>query len=374
MLGVRIGLELGPGNPAPGWMIEALDSVHVEQSDQCPNGFQLTFTAARTSSYYNDKQLLSSGLLYAGARIVITATLGEVPTVLMDGFVTHLQIQAATMTAESKVVVTGEDVSFQMGLYEYSMEYPLQGDAVIAAIVLAKWMVLGIVPEIIPTPSSVLSFEDVPQQVGNDRDYLNSLAQQHGYVFYVSPGPISGVNTAYWGPPKTFASPQPALTVDSGSDTNVIDLSFEFDVTKAQRVWGAVLDTTLNTEIPIVTITGTRVPPLASRPAMLFDAPFIRTTLLQNQGLGVVQSFAVAQATTDLSTDKIVTGKGSLDALRYGRVLQAPGVVGVRGVGATFDGYYYVQKVSHEISRDGWTQAFELQREGLGSTVTQVGT
>ncbi|WP_437972141.1 hypothetical protein WMF04_23865 [Sorangium sp. So ce260] len=354
-------------------MIEALDSVSVEQSDQCPNGFQLSFTAARTPSYYDDKQLLSSGLLGAGARVIITATLGGAPSVLMDGFVTHLQVQAATMSEEAKLIATGEDVSFQMGLYEYSLEYPLQGDAAIVAIVLAKWMALGIIPEIIPTPTSMLSFEDVPQQVGNDRDYLNYLAQQHGYVFYISPGPQSGLNTAYWGPPKTFAPPQPTLTVDAGSDTNVNDLSFDFDATKAQRVYGAVLDTTTNLEIPVVTITGTRVPPLARKPAILFDMPYVRTTLFQHQGLNVAQAYALAQSITNLSTDKVVTGKGSLDALRYGQVLKAAGVVGVRGVGATFDGYYYVQKVSHQISRDGWTQTFQLQREGLGSTVTRVG-
>jgi hypothetical protein len=354
-------------------MIEALDSVTVEQSDQCPNSFQLTFTAARAPGGYSDKQLLSSGLLTAGSRVIITGTLGGIPTVLMDGFVTHLQMQAATLTSEAKLVVTGEDVSFQMGLYEYSMEYPFQGDAMIAALVLAKWTALGIVPEIIPTPSSLVSLEDVPQQVGNDRDYLLYLAQQHGYVFYVSAGPTSGLNKAYWGPPQTFLPPQPALTADAGPDTNVISLSFDFDATRPQRVYGAVLDTTLDAEVPITTITGTRVPPLASNPALLFDMPYVRTTLFQHQGLGLPQAYALAQSITDLSTDKVVTGKGSLDALRYGRVLTAPGVVGVRGVGSTFDGNYYVQKVSHEISRDGWTQSFELQREGLGSTVSSVG-
>jgi hypothetical protein len=126
-------------------------------------------------------------------------------------------------------------------------------------------------------------------------------------------------------------------------------------------------------EIPIATITSTRIPSLAANPALLYDFPYVRTTLFQHQGMNVVQAYALAQGITDLSTDKVVTGKGSLDALRYGQVLQAPGVVPVRGVGATFDGYYYVQKVSHEINRDGWTQSFQLQREGLGSTITTVG-
>lgn len=372
MLGVRVSLELGPGNPAPDWMIEALDSVSVECSDQCPNGFQLTFTAERTPSDYADKRLLSSGLLRAGTRIIITVTLGGVPTVLMDGFVTHLQLEAASISQEAKLTVTGEDVSFQMSLYEYSLEYPMMPDFAIVGVVLAKWTALGIIPEILPTPTSFLNFEDVPQQAGNDREYLQYLAQRHGYVFYVSPGPASGFNLAYWGPPKTFDSPQPALSVDLGPATNVSSLSLNFDATKPQRVWGAVLDTTINEEMPIATVTSTRLPPLASEPALIFDNPYVRTTLFNHQGLDVVAAYALGQGITDLSTDQVVTGTGAVDALRYGRVLEAPGVVGVRGVGNKFDGNYYVQKVQHEISRDGWTQSFSIQREGLGSTVSTV--
>jgi len=373
MAAFRLGLELGPGNPAPSWMLEALDSVYIENSDQCPNSFQLTFLAPRTTSHYADKQLLSSGLLAAGTRLVISASLAGSTKVLMDGFVTHLKVEGATPAREARVIVLGEDVSFQMGLYEYSMEYPLLGDAAIASLVLAKWLALGVVPEVVPTPTSLLGFQDVPQQVGTDRDYLQSLAQQHGYVFYVAPGPVSGLNKAYWGPPETFLPPQPALTVDAGSDTNVESLTFDFDATKPQRVWGAVLDTTLDSEIPIVTVTGTRVPPLATSPAVLTDFPFVRTTLFQHQGLDVAQAYALAQSITDLSTDQVVTGNGSLDTLRYGRALAAPGVVAVRGVGTTFDGNYYVKKVAHDISREGWKQDFQLQREGLGSTTTRVG-
>jgi hypothetical protein len=372
MLGIRVNLELGPGTPAPGWMMEALDSVSVDRGDDCPNGFQLTFLADRTSDYYTDNRISSSGLLKFGTRLVISATLAGVPTVLMDGFVTHMQLQAATTDQPTRLVVTGEDVSFQMSLYDYSMEYPLEGDAAIALVVLAKWAILGIVPEVLPTPSSMLSFEDVPQQVGNDRDYLKYLAQQHGYIFYVSPGPVTGLNQAYWGPPKTFMPAPPALTVDANGQTNVTELSFDFDGTKVQRVWGAVLSTELDSEIPIATLFSTRMPPLARNPAILFDNPYVRTTLLQDAGLGVVSALAQAQATTNLSTDQVVTGTGSLDVLRYGRALEAPGVVGVRGVGNSFDGNYYVQKVSHQISRAGWTQSFQLQREGLGALLSRV--
>ena len=64
--------------------------------------------------------------------------------------------------------------------------------------------------------------------------------------------------------------------------------------------------------------------------------------------------------------------QGELDALRYGNMLQAPGLVGVRGVGNSYDGNYYVQSVKHTIRRGEYKQQFTLNREGYGSTVQEV--
>jgi hypothetical protein len=56
---------------------------------------------------------------------------------------------------------------------------------------------------------------------------------------------------------------------------------------------------------------------------------------------------------------------GSLNVLRYGRVLKARKLVGVRGAGIAFDGLYYVRRVTHNLKRGEYTQDFELSRNGL---------
>jgi hypothetical protein len=73
------------------------------------------------------------------------------------------------------------------------------------------------------------------------------------------------------------------------------------------------------------------------------------------------------EATTDA-----VKLEGELDAGSYGGVLQARGLVGVRGAGFSYDGLYYVRRVTHKIALDHYTQKFELVREGLGSTTPMV--
>jgi hypothetical protein len=67
-----------------------------------------------------------------------------------------------------------------------------------------------------------------------------------------------------------------------------------------------------------------------------------------------------------------VTGEGSLSVVRYGGVLKARELVGVRGAGAAFDGLYYVKSVTHKIKRGEYKQDFKLSRNGLVSTVPAV--
>jgi hypothetical protein len=67
-----------------------------------------------------------------------------------------------------------------------------------------------------------------------------------------------------------------------------------------------------------------------------------------------------------------VTARGSLDVLRYGQVLEARKLVGLRGAGTAFDGLYYVNSVTHQIKRGEYKQDFELSRNGLVSTVGSI--
>jgi hypothetical protein len=67
-----------------------------------------------------------------------------------------------------------------------------------------------------------------------------------------------------------------------------------------------------------------------------------------------------------------VKGSGSLDVTRYGRILKARSLVGVRGAGTAFDGLYYVRSVTHKIKRGEYKQSFTLERNGLVSTLPRV--
>jgi hypothetical protein len=104
-------------------------------------------------------------------------------------------------------------------------------------------------------------------------------------------------------------------------------------------------------------------PPLARKEALPLKFEPIDPTE-GTAKMSPVQAAAVGLARASQGGD-VVTGSGSLDVARYGRVLQARRLVGIRGAGRTYDGVYYVKSVTHSIKRGEYKQSFTLAREGV---------
>jgi hypothetical protein len=73
-----------------------------------------------------------------------------------------------------------------------------------------------------------------------------------------------------------------------------------------------------------------------------------------------------------MNNSDAISGNGSLDVLRYGRVLRARMLVGVRGAGLAYDGLYYVNSVTHNLKRGEYKQNFTLSRDGLISNTPRL--
>jgi len=371
ILGIHLTLLVGPTVPvpAPPSLLESLQSVKVDHSDDRPSGFQITFQVGRSSplDLLDYGPLANPLLLKPFNRLILMATFGIVPQVLMDGVITHQELTPGASPGTSTLTVTGEDMSLMMDLEERSAEHPAQDETIIANKIILGYAQHGVLPMVIPplVVDPPIPVERTPVQQGSDLQYLKQMAARHGYVFYVVPGPLPGTSTAYWGPPRRLGVPQRALSVNLGAETNVEDVSFANDARSPVFLEGQVQDRLSNQAVPVRTFASTR-PPLASQPAWLMQQPHVRRRQFRESGLNAMQAFARAQGETDASVDT-VTATGSLDALRYGGLLEPRGLVGLRGVGASYGGFYYVKSVSHDISRGQYRQRFTLKREGLGT-------
>lgn len=363
--GIHLTLLIGPGVPvpAPEAVTDALTSVSVTSGKE-RSGFQLTFSVGKGSP-------LLTTLLPVGyfdpmtTRVIVVVTAGGMPRVLIDGVVTRQEMASSNEPGQSTLTITGEDLSVLMDVVEMPfMRYPNMPEPAIVNAVLARYAAFGVVPAVVPPIFTEVPFitERIPTQTGTDLEYVKLLARRHAHVFFLEPGPAVGMSIAYWGPDITVPLPQPALSVNMDAHTNVESLSFSLDGLAKKIVVLTIFDpVTRRAPIPIpVPNLSVLRPPLGARltPPARVEFPDYLSELTATQA--VARALGIVFSASDA-----ITGNGQLDVLRYGGILRARQVVGVRGAGIAYDGFYYVQSVTHTIKRGQYKQSFNLSRDGL---------
>ncbi|MCI0698645.1 hypothetical protein L0337_42440 [candidate division KSB1 bacterium] len=369
--GVHLTLLMGPvvPVPVPRGVIEALNSVQVTTSAGQRSGFQLSFALSKRSLLMTT--LLPAGFFDPKRRVIIVATVNGFPNVLMDGVITRQEVSVSNEIGQTVLNVTGEDLTVLMDLKENKgVPFPGMPESTRVIALLGKYAVFGIIPLVIPElfPNIVSPIQRIEFQEGTDLNYIQKLAEKNGYVFYIDPGPLPGVNKAYWGPEIRIGLPQPALNVNMDAHTNVDSLSFSFDGLSTTK-YGVTIQipfTKIGIDVPIPEINLLK-PPLAVKqaPALKFE------TLKETAKFDFAKAVSLGLGKASESADA-VSGNGQLDVLRYGRVLKARQLVGVRGAGTSYDGLYFVKSVTHNIKPGEYKQSFNVTRNGTISITPRV--
>lgn len=370
--GVKLTLMIGPAVPVPVSkdVLDALTSVEVTTASGQSSVFQLRFNISNRSPLQT-MFMLSQGSPIPLVRVIIVATVNGISEVLMDGVMTNHELAPGQDPGHSVLSITGEDLSKVMDYIDFSgILYPAMPAEARVALMLAKYAFLGIVPMVIPSVfvNTPLPVEQIPRQQGKDLEYIKFLAEEVGYVFYIEPGPKPGMSIAYWGPEIKTGTPQPALNLNMDVHTNVESLNFTLN-SEMKTLPVVIIYNTLTKApviIPLPDITPLS-PPLGKVPSIPKNVDFITGTAKFLPVKAALVGMAKAARTADT-----VSASGSLDVLRYGRILKARKLVGVRGAGTAFDGLYYVKSVTHSIKRGEYKQNFTLSRNGLISTVSKV--
>jgi hypothetical protein len=291
--------------------------------------------------------------------------------VLIDGVMTNHQMAPGSGSQNPTLTIIGEDLTRVMDYIDFTgIPYPAMPPEARILLILAKYAVFGVIPMVIPSImlDVPIPIDRIPVQQGTDLAYVRKLADDVGYSFFVKPGPSPGASVAYWGPDIKVGSPQPALNMDMDAQTNVESLSFTFNSNAGTLPLVYIQEqySKVPILIPIPDITPLN-PPLGLIPPLPTQFPIMDGTA----NLSPIQAILIGLAKAAKKADA-VSATGTVDVLRYGSVLQARGLVGVRGAGSPFDGLYYVKSVKHDIKRGEYKQNFTLARNGLMSTVSQV--
>jgi len=372
--GMNLTLMIGPAVPVPvpQEILDALTSIKVTTTTQETSGFELTFDLSNRSPL-NRLFLMSEGKSIPLVRVMIVVTINATPEVLMDGVMTNHEVAPGTEAGHSTLTVIGEDLTRVMDYVDFSgIPYPAMPVEARVAVILAKYAGFGIVPMIIPTMFTDVSLptKSIPRQQGKDLEYIQDLARKVGYIFYIEPGPKPGMNLAYWGPEIKLGMPQPSLNINMDVHTNVENLSFNLNSESKTEPTAFIQNelTKLPIPIPVPDISLLNSPlgkvmPIAKTIESIIGAA------KQSPAQAGLAAMAKAAGTSD-----VVTASGSLDVMRYGHILKARRLVGVRGAGIAFDGIYYVKSITHTIKRGEYKENFTLSRNGLVSTLSAVPT
>lgn len=366
LLGIRLVLWLGKvvPRPAPLSVSEALQSVEVTSDAELGDGFQLTFNLGQTK--LGDYDLLQGGSLEPWNRVVIGVLLGVSYSPLIDGIITHHELDPGS-GGPAQLTVTGTQLGVLLDQEQRTQKYPNQSDAVIVTGILRRYMPYGIFPAVTLTNSGQLGLtRTVWQSQETDQDCIERLARRNGFVFYLEPSQL-GVTKAYYGPDNRAGSPQPALTANMGEASNVVSVRFRNDATKPLRTHGLIAVPGSLTPVALPDVPVLRLPPLALRPTAGRRTVGLSDTANKDLGQAIGQAKQAKLGSLDP-----VTAEVEIDTVRYGHVLRPRRLVGMRGVGRSYDGPYYVSHLTHKIERGKYTQSATLSREGVGALLPVV--
>lgn len=366
LLGIRLLLWIGKTVPRPASpeLLQAIREIEVTQNADGDDGFSIT--VGLTKEKLGEFDFLRNGALDPDHRVIVGVIMGAMPEPLIDGVIYHHQLTPGEQPGSATLKVMGRDVRVMLDLKEVNRPFKNQPDSVIVTQLLARYPQFGLVPQVTTTPNVPIELQLVPRQYETDLHFIQRLARRNGFVFYVEPLTI-GANTAYWGPQQRVGKPQAALSHNLGAASNVLELSVANDALAAEGAEGTFTEPITKQSIAIPPLPDLRLPPLASRLGGPRRTRLMRGTARRNP----------AQAGTDLvarltNAPDGVECTGRLDSVRYGHVLRARRLVGLRGVGLSYNGFYKVSRVRHVITRSSYTQEFALKREGAGTTTPVV--
>ncbi|HYJ78720.1 MAG TPA: hypothetical protein VEW03_03885 [Longimicrobiaceae bacterium] len=299
-------------------------------------------------------------------RVTIVAAFRDHSDVIIDAYISHVNVATDRQQGTMTVQIRGVDASYRLNLEEkckvWTADSVSGGELTyeeIARTVLGTYKLRPVLPT---TPATGGGPTPAVVQRGTDLRFLRELARRKGYEFYVRGG------DAHFHPPDLTGTPQKLIAVNFGEETNCDTLTVNVDGTLPTRAVMSRIDP-LTGQPETVTSTGSELPPLGTMTLdSLRGASSVpqTTVAVRRQGAGTraqMQDYVNGLLRRHAWW---VVARGTLDGLRYGRVLRSRKLVTIKGLGRVYNGNYYVRKVTHTLGPRSYSMQFEAGRNALG--------
>jgi phage protein D len=282
---------------------------------------------------------------------------GAVETVI-DGYVTHVEAFLSG-DQEPYLEVAGMDATALMDLEDKQAAWPNKKDHEIAKEVFGAY---GLSPDVEDTLAQHGEAVSTVLQSETDIRFLRRLAARNGFECHVKG------TRGFFRSPNLQDPPQKTVALGSGDDASLIGLTARVDGTPATAPEVRRVDP-IEKQEEIKRLAETPRRRLGARTLAELRAglPDGRVLLRRQAPASVTEMESRLRGAYEGAT-RFVVVEGEIDARAYRAVLRARGLVTVKGIGERYSGLYYVTRVRHAFTADGYTQRFEAWRNGLGPT------
>jgi phage protein D len=293
-------------------------------------------------------------------KITIKVAFGHTEAEIMRGYVRSTKVEYPQDAGTAKVTIECQDDSYRLDRTHRNKTW---GEDTPGSD--AQWLSEIVLPYGLTLHSNNGQGQSGLEvnQNGSDIVFLKSRAEQNGYELIFSEGEV------YFGPMQLEAEPQPTIMVYAGSKTNCLNINVNTDSHQADAVGIDVPDETGDGSSETVVAPDLFVmgPTHADSTASgledfvwkMSGAPGVDAAALSEQAQHKANEFDIHK----------VNASGELDGMLYGHVLKPGLPVGVDGLGEVYNGIYYVDKVTHQFSYDGYRQVFTLLRNAYGDNL-----
>lgn len=339
-------------------LYQCIQQITVEEDLDVGSSFSIRLSACRNDDgswpYLEDENL------QVWNRVTIYAMFPQQIEVVIDGYIADVAVSTNPDQGNVTVEIQGVDAAYHMNLEEKTRIWRDMSFEDIASEILSSY---DFEPEIAePSEDAAATPPHAVAQRHTDHAFLSELARRKGYEFFLQGG------TAYFQPPVLDGTPQKLIAVNFGEETNCTQFRVAADGTAPTSAAIMFLDPMTGSVMESRRDSSGLAPLGTDTLDTLRGAVGVPQTLRIGRRLGCMDQARADDYATGLlrRSGWWVTATGNLNGLRYGRVLRSRKTVTIKGIGARYNGVYYVRKVRHELTMRTYSMNFEAVRNAVG--------
>ena len=348
--------------PADQSLLDVITLIEVQDDAALASAFRMQVPIGLTDD--GDWTWVAEDTFKPLTPVSISVQLGsDVNEQLMSGYITSHHVHFDKDPGASFLEVLGMDASVLMNIEEKIVAWKDLADSDIVTQILGTY---GFTPEVDSTQPSYSEDETTIIQRGTDLAFVRRLARRNGFEFFLDTDATSGTTTGHFHQPKLSDQPQTDLALAFGDNSNVRTLEAHYDALRPTTADASGLSIGDKSN-QSASASSSDLDPLGADAVLDLLDQQPKSLLTHANAFDDAELQTRAQAAVDAASWAI-SASGELDVTAYQAVLRARHTVLLKGAGTRYSGTYYVSRVTHSMTRDTYTQKFELTRNALALT------